>query len=656
MAESNGGDSTTMVEQCLCAIVQRYEPAVWNNPRRLEALLNDLCGQHRGPITAIVNALREGVPDGLRAAGNGRTPGFVIGRLSTTLDDTYFMEDWLAEWAVNAWALALGLEAESGAAQGQEGTAAPLSSPRSSSPRWLRPLTFVADGVATVARLTAELLLYVIETILAGPVVVRHLMARVSRRRIEKDVRRTNNTIARLEVERDELEHDSRELEATAAGSVHAQKVEEELRDRIASRATAHEKLVELRATERRTSWKLPASLHTRFAGVGWPEPLAGAAALVVLSFAINYLRGVAGAAAWGAVAALIGIGAARTPGAADSRRSASESLARFQVPHHVRELSYLTLLFGGLAAIGAIGLITWRRANSLDPIALTTVASAIWWIALAVAWIAFALLVRRKPSGFRPLLGIMAIAGVIAVAGYATYNVARTEFYRYRDDRLFGGRAAAMTGGGFNTFFHLGQTVKVGWSPTAHPDRIAAYDVARRTGRGGSPLGDRVLLKRSTRSRRATVDGRRGATYCFSVRGLSHEGTASKWSRERCISIVRDDRAFRVRGRWQRAQGRGFVASTYTRTTRLGSTLALPVQTRRISLVATKCARCGRIRVTLDGTPIVELDLRAPRTTSSALLSIARFDRVRDGVLAITVVSSGRLVRVDGIGLSRVG
>jgi hypothetical protein len=79
-----------------------------------------------------------------------------------------------------------------------------------------------------------------------------------------------------------------------------------------------------------------------------------------------------------------------------------------------------------------------------------------------------------------------------------------------------------------------------------------------------------------------------------------------------------------------------------------------MPVAARRLKLVATKCPGCGVVEVRLGSKTLARVDLRASTWRKRRLVEIATFDRVRRGTLRIEVVSSGELVLIEGLGVSR--
>lgn len=94
----------------LADIIRDYGQAVIENPRRLEALLRDLCPEHTREINLLAGAARERVPADLLAASGAQPVGILAGRLIGRLRDHLGVTDEAAQWAVETWALALGVQ------------------------------------------------------------------------------------------------------------------------------------------------------------------------------------------------------------------------------------------------------------------------------------------------------------------------------------------------------------------------------------------------------------------------------------------------------------------------------------------------------------------------------------------------------------------
>ncbi|MBN1261901.1 MAG: WD40 repeat domain-containing protein [Anaerolineae bacterium] len=90
-------------------IIKQYGRAVIDEPRRVEALLRDLAGQHKREIFVLVSALEEGITADLVLLGQQLPPQVLFARLARRLQDHRAFDREAALWAVESWALVLGV-------------------------------------------------------------------------------------------------------------------------------------------------------------------------------------------------------------------------------------------------------------------------------------------------------------------------------------------------------------------------------------------------------------------------------------------------------------------------------------------------------------------------------------------------------------------
>jgi len=95
--------------QKLCEIIAQYGPSLGDDPRRTEALLRDLCGEYKREIFVLVSALREQVAADLLASQDSVPHKVLLARLTKQLQDNLALAEDAARWAVESWALALGV-------------------------------------------------------------------------------------------------------------------------------------------------------------------------------------------------------------------------------------------------------------------------------------------------------------------------------------------------------------------------------------------------------------------------------------------------------------------------------------------------------------------------------------------------------------------
>jgi Right handed beta helix region len=98
------------VAAVLGRIVASYGAEVSEDPRRVEALLRDLSGEHRREISVLSGAAREGIPAELLSQAGTVPPAILAERLARTLENNLGMADAAARWAIATWAAALGLD------------------------------------------------------------------------------------------------------------------------------------------------------------------------------------------------------------------------------------------------------------------------------------------------------------------------------------------------------------------------------------------------------------------------------------------------------------------------------------------------------------------------------------------------------------------
>jgi hypothetical protein len=86
--------------------------ALAREPQRFENLLRDLCGEHKREIHGMVCAVRENIPESLLSAG-AEPVAVLYARLSRRLHENFGLDENLAAWSVETWAISLGMRERS---------------------------------------------------------------------------------------------------------------------------------------------------------------------------------------------------------------------------------------------------------------------------------------------------------------------------------------------------------------------------------------------------------------------------------------------------------------------------------------------------------------------------------------------------------------
>jgi SH3-like domain-containing protein len=97
-------------QRTLKRLLKQYGQELIDDPRRTEALLRDLCGQHTREIFVLVNAQKQRVPNDLLTAPAWMPRQATYSRLSRLLQTKLALTEDAADWAVAAWAAALDLD------------------------------------------------------------------------------------------------------------------------------------------------------------------------------------------------------------------------------------------------------------------------------------------------------------------------------------------------------------------------------------------------------------------------------------------------------------------------------------------------------------------------------------------------------------------
>ena len=110
--------------QSLRELVARHGQSVALDARRCEGLLKDYSAQYRREVSVLVSALEEHVPHDLLGAPAGTPRAVLLKRLARRLSDNRALSGPAAAWAVNSWALALGLISDEDLRASEEAAAA----------------------------------------------------------------------------------------------------------------------------------------------------------------------------------------------------------------------------------------------------------------------------------------------------------------------------------------------------------------------------------------------------------------------------------------------------------------------------------------------------------------------------------------------------
>jgi acid phosphatase type 7 len=220
---------------------------------------------------------------------------------------------------------------------------------------------------------------------------------------------------------------------------------------------------------------------------------------------------------------------------------------------------------------------------------------------------------------------------------------------------------AGAAVGSAFPTavgsLFQNGPSFPVTWGGAADQQSgVATYSVSYRQAPFNGGFGAWTPFKTGVPAGSAMFTGRLGSTYCFRATATDYSGNTSPPSPEGCTSVPADNVSLKHRGGWAKKHGEGHYLNSFSQTRRRGASLRLVVgEAKHLAIIVARCPSCGAIKVFFEGKLIKKIRLRARSMEKMQLIDLTSPDVGQGGTVWVRVVSRGRIVRIDGLGVSAV-
>jgi hypothetical protein len=221
--------------------------------------------------------------------------------------------------------------------------------------------------------------------------------------------------------------------------------------------------------------------------------------------------------------------------------------------------------------------------------------------------------------------------------------------------DRLRSGTPGVRTTGP-TTLGTIASKASFSYAGRVSSSSVVSYDVRWRRARwdGSFEAWKRPAGWQRTTALKQPLGLKAGYTYCVSVRARNRVGQLSDWTGGRCLAKALDDRRVIASSGWRSRTGDRYYAKTFRATTTKGATLTRTgAKVRRVGIVATACRSCGVVNVLVDGKKVGRVNLAAARTQRRKVFMVPAF-ALNNATVTVKVRSSGRLVQIDGIVLSR--
>jgi hypothetical protein len=212
---------------------------------------------------------------------------------------------------------------------------------------------------------------------------------------------------------------------------------------------------------------------------------------------------------------------------------------------------------------------------------------------------------------------------------------------------------SVSMTGPGTLVTTHASASAT--WQSPTLSSSVHKYYVRYQSARWNGSFGGWVTPKSwRTRATARSIKLARGSDTCVSVRGRNWAGQLTGWTSKHCLTRPLDDRSLTASSGWKSGTGTQFSGDTYVSTKSRGATLRVfSAHVRRVGIVATTCAKCGKVAVIVGGHRLATINLHATSTNFRTLIMLPRFSR-RVADVVLKVKSSDLRVQIDGLAVSR--
>ena len=204
---------------------------------------------------------------------------------------------------------------------------------------------------------------------------------------------------------------------------------------------------------------------------------------------------------------------------------------------------------------------------------------------------------------------------------------------------------------------FTLASSIPVSWTGSDWGSGIAYYQVRwnKAAYNGGFGAWQYPAAWQKLTGTTVTLTGVVPAVgYCFQVRAVDKVGNTGAWSAQKCSAVALDDRSLGASAGWSRVSWSLFYRGTATQTSKTGAYLTRPgAALTRVAVVATRCPTCGTVGVYVNGISVGRVNLYSAPIVRQAVIALPPFS-YRTGTVTLKVLSSGKSVQVDGLGISR--
>jgi hypothetical protein len=157
-------------------------------------------------------------------------------------------------------------------------------------------------------------------------------------------------------------------------------------------------------------------------------------------------------------------------------------------------------------------------------------------------------------------------------------------------------------------------------------------------------PCGDTVRLTRLASS-----------THVFRATAVDEAGNADQSPARKVFTVPRNNKALKHSAAWKKRNARGYFLNSFSVTKKKGAVLRTRARgIKKLALVASTGRGHGTVEVFLGKKRLKTVSLHTKRAQKKRVVPVASFRGKKRGLIRIRVVSAGKPVRIQGVGIAR--
>jgi hypothetical protein len=217
---------------------------------------------------------------------------------------------------------------------------------------------------------------------------------------------------------------------------------------------------------------------------------------------------------------------------------------------------------------------------------------------------------------------------------------------------------------------------------PAAHAwtvtDQLSPDNEAPQTRVAGKPRNNGWLLRRKTVVRvsaneestyRCTLNGRAvdpcgnevsltrldSRTHLFRAVAVDEAGNADQSPAVKAFTIPRNNKALKHSAGWKKRTAKGYFLNSFSVTKKKGAVLKTRAKgVKKLALVASTGRGHGTVKVFLGKKMVKKVSLHTKRAQKKRVIPLANFAGKKRGLIRVRVVSGGKPVRIQGVGIAQ--